>query len=121
MRGVATWLLLAPVLAAAQGGGESDWARLWEGRPAWELRGEVAKVTRSTITVSRADLPAATLEVPRQAEIELDGEKATLAQLRPGQDVKVSFELRGATPFAIALEAKAARGAGAGGAATPPP
>jgi hypothetical protein len=79
---------------------------LFEGKNNFDVEGKIQKVSKSSITVSREDLPAATLNVNKDTKIELDGEKVSAAQLKTGQDVKASFNLKGDKAEAIEIKAE---------------
>lgn len=79
---------------------------LFEGKNNFDVEGKIQKVSRSSITVAREDLPVATLNVNKDTKIELDGEKVSAAQLKTGQDVKASFNLKGDKAEAIEIKAE---------------
>ena len=59
------------------------------------------------ITIQRDDLPAVTLHVSPSTKVEVDGKKAAAGQLKQGQDVRASFNLRGEKPEAVEIKADA--------------
>ena len=89
--------------AAAQGEKKHP---LFEGKNNFDLEGKIQKVSKNSITVSREDLPAATLMISKNTKIELDGEQASMKQLKQGQDVKASFNLKGEKPEAVEIKAE---------------
>jgi hypothetical protein len=73
----------------------------------FDVEGRISKVSKDKITITREDnLPAAELAIASNTRLEVDGETASAAQLREGQEVKASFNLRGETPVAISIEAE---------------
>ncbi len=81
---------------------------LFEGKSNFDLEGKISKVGRDTITLSREDLPAATLKVSKETKIEVDGNTASIKELKQGQDVKASFNLQGEKPLAVEIKAQKA-------------
>ncbi len=71
----------------------------------FNLKGTVARVSRRGLTVNRDNSTPATVEVDRATKIEVDGKAARLADVKPGDDVKASFNLRGTRPIAVELKA----------------
>lgn len=129
------WLvaaLAAPALALAEGGAQGRAAerqgeqaseqrlpedtravkefRAEEGffsSPNFDLEGRISKVEGDRITIAREDgLPEVQLTLANNTRLEVDGEAASTAQLREGQEVKASFNLSGETPVAISIEAE---------------
>ncbi len=82
---------------------------LFEGKSNFDLVGKISKVGRDTITLTREDLPAATLKVSKETKIEVDGNTASIKQLKQGQDVKASFNLEGEKPLAVEIKAEMAK------------
>jgi hypothetical protein len=78
--------------------------RMREG--AFDIEGKVSKVSKSSLTLSREGAASATLHVDKTTKIEVDGSEARLTQLKPGQDVKASFNLKGDKPTAIEIKAE---------------
>jgi hypothetical protein len=91
--------------AAAQAGQEKKHP-LFDGKDNFEVEGKVQKVSKNSITVTREDLPAATLTLSRHTKIELDGDQVSATRLKPGQDVKASFNLRGDKAEAVEIKAE---------------
>lgn len=85
---------------------KDDPARERMKKDSFDIEGKVSKASGQKLTLNREDAPAATLHVDKTTKIELDGEKATLSQLRPGQDVKASFNLQGEKAHAIEIKAE---------------
>lgn len=79
---------------------------MFEGKNNFDMKGKVLKVSANSITIARDDLPAATLVVSPNTKIELDGERASIKQLLPGQDVKASFNLQGQRAEAVEIKAE---------------
>jgi hypothetical protein len=79
---------------------------LFEGKNNFDVEGKIQKMSKNSITLQREDLPAATLVVSKDTKIELDGERASMKQLKQGQDVKASFNLKGEKPEAIEIKAE---------------
>jgi Cu/Ag efflux protein CusF len=78
----------------------------FDGKHNYDIDGKVAKVENDKLTIRRDDMPAATLDVNANTKVELDGDRASLSQLTPGQDVKASFNLEGDKPLAVEVKAK---------------
>jgi hypothetical protein len=78
---------------------------LFEGKKNFDVDGKVQQASKDQITIQREGLPAATLHVSKDTKVELGGEKASTQQLRPGQDVKASFNLRGDRAEAVEIKA----------------
>lgn len=72
----------------------------------FEVKGRIASVSSSSITVTRDNLPAARLHVDPNTKIELDGDRVSAAALKPGEDVNASFNLQNDRPMAIEIKAK---------------
>jgi hypothetical protein len=72
----------------------------------FSIEGKVAKVSKNQLTLSREEAPAATLHCDKTTKVEVDGKVATLQQLKPGQEVKASFNLKGDKPHAIEVKAE---------------
>jgi hypothetical protein len=79
---------------------------LFEGKSNFDLEGKVQKATATSITVTREDLPPATLTIDRNTKVELDGQQTSARMLRPGQDVKASFNLQGSKAMAVEVKAE---------------
>ncbi len=71
----------------------------------FEIEGKVSKVSGDKLTLNRDDATTATLHVDSVTKIEVDGNAAKLSQLKPGQDVKASFNLKDDKPMAIEIKA----------------
>jgi vacuolar-type H+-ATPase subunit H len=71
----------------------------------WDIEGTVQSATKNSITVRREDLPAAKLNIDKNTKIELEGERVMATQLKPGQEVKASFNLRNDKPIAVEIKA----------------
>lgn len=93
----------SPRTAAA---GQEKKHPLFDGKDNFEVEGKVQKVSKNSITVTREDLPAATLTLSRHTKIELDGDQVSASRLKPGQDVKASFNLRGDKAEAVEIKAE---------------
>jgi hypothetical protein len=78
---------------------------VFEGKNNFDVEGKLQKVSANSITLQRDELPAATLRVSKNTKIELDGERASVQQLKPGQDVKASFNLMGDKIEAVEIKA----------------
>jgi hypothetical protein len=72
----------------------------------FKLEGRIESVSASSITVRREELPAAKLSVDPNTKIELDGERVSAAQLKQGQEVKASFNLKNDKPMAVEIKAE---------------
>lgn len=102
-----------PALAGAQEGGARDASRFFDSgwfelQDNYEVEGTVSSVdaSKDRITISREDLPPASLSVAPDTRIELDGEDARLSQIRQGQEVRATFNLARDTPLAVEIEAE---------------
>lgn len=93
--------------AAAQGEKKHP---LFDGKNNFDVEGRIQKISKNSITVQREDLPAATLNVSKDTKIELDGEQASMKQLKQGQEVKASFNLKGDKPEAVEIKAEKMEG-----------
>jgi hypothetical protein len=73
----------------------------------FDVKGKVQKVSASSITIRRDDdkLPPVKLSVDKSTKVELDGERASVTQLKQGADVKASFNLREDKPIAVEIKA----------------
>jgi hypothetical protein len=90
----------------AQAGQQEKKHPLFEGKDNFNVEGKIQKVSKDSITLSREELPAATLKISKDTKVELDGEHATATQLKQGQDVKASFNLKGDRPEAVEIKAE---------------
>lgn len=79
---------------------------LFEGKSNFDVEGKVQRASATSLTVTREDLPPATLTIDRNTKIELDGQQTSARMLRPGQDVKASFNLQGAKAMAVEVKAE---------------
>ncbi len=79
----------------------------------YKLDGSVAAVRHGTITVRRKGLPPADLQVARETKIELGGRPAHLGQIRPGDEVRATFNVAGDRLIAVAVDAKPSKRASA--------
>lgn len=79
---------------------------LFDGKNNFDVDGKVQKVSGTSITISREDLPPATLAVSKGTKIELDGDAASIQQLKAGEDVKASFNLNKDKAEAVEIKAK---------------
>jgi colicin import membrane protein len=83
---------------------------LFEGKSNFDVEGKLSKVSQNSITIQRQDLPAATLKVSKQTKIEVDGQKASVGQLRQGANVKASFNLQEDKPVAVEIKSEKVEG-----------
>jgi hypothetical protein len=72
----------------------------------FQVKGRIASVSSGSITVRRENLPAAKLNVDPNTKIELDGDRVSTSALKPGEDVKASFNLQDDRPIAVEIKAK---------------
>jgi Cu/Ag efflux protein CusF len=91
--------------AQARQADTKDQARDQMKKDSFDIEGKVSKVSAKQLTLSREDASMATLHVDRTTKVEVDGQQAKLSQLKPGQDVKASFNLKGDKPTAIEIKA----------------
>lgn len=91
---------------AAQAGKAEKKHPLFDGKDNFEVDGKIQKVSKDSITVAREELPAATLRISKDTKVELDGEQVSAAQLKQGQDVKASFNLKDDKAEAVEIAAK---------------
>jgi hypothetical protein len=74
-------------------------------KDSFDIDGKVAKVSKNSVTLNRENLPSAMLHIDGTTKIEVDGNQGRLSQLKPGQDVKASFNLKGDKAHAIEIKA----------------
>jgi hypothetical protein len=86
-------------------GAEEKKHPLFEGKNNFDVDGKVAEVSATSITIQRNELPAAKLHVSKNTKVEVDGQKASVEQLKRGQDVKASFNLQGDKAEAVEIKA----------------
>jgi hypothetical protein len=79
---------------------------LFEGKNNFDIEGKIQKASAQSITISREELPAAELKVSGNTKIELDGEQVSAQMLKPGQDVKASFNLNKDKAEAVEIKAE---------------
>lgn len=72
----------------------------------YDVSGKLAAVNtdRGEITIQRPSLPPALLKVDPQTRIQVDGRQGSLTELKPGGDVRASFNLSGRRPIAIQVD-----------------
>jgi hypothetical protein len=78
---------------------------VFEGKNNFDVKGKVQHASQDKITIQRDDLPPVTLHVSPSTKVEVDGKKAAAGQLKQGQDVRASFNLRGEKPEAVEIKA----------------
>ena len=81
----------------------------FHGKDNFDVKGRVQEAAADRLTIQRDKLPPATLHVGPSTKVEVDGKRASAAQLTPGQDVKASFNLSGGTAEAVEVKAKKAK------------
>ncbi len=91
---------------AVNGSSKAGDAKVFEGKSNFDIDGKVAKVSNDAITIDRKDLPPATLAIAHGAKVQLDGNDVSVRQLRPGEDVKASFNLDKDKAEAVEIKAK---------------
>jgi hypothetical protein len=79
---------------------------LFDGKHNFDVDGKVQSASKDSITISREDLPPATLHVATGTKVELDGKAVSAEQLKPGEDVKASFNLNKDKAEAVEIKAK---------------
>jgi hypothetical protein len=79
---------------------------VFEGKKNFDVDGKVAEVSPTTITIQRNELPSAKLHVSKDTKVEVDGKKASVQELKRGQDVKASFNLQGDQVQAVEIKAQ---------------
>lgn len=83
---------------------------IFEGKSNYDVKGRVEKVSGHSVTLHRDDLPSVTLSTDTATHITVNGDDhATTSSLRPGQDVRASFNLEGSKPLAVEIEANTHR------------
>jgi hypothetical protein len=95
--------------AADRAAGSSDSsvdAKVFDGKTNFDVDGKIQKVSKSSITIARDGLPPATLGLAKGAKVQLDGNDVSISQLKPGEDVKASFNLDRDHPAAVEIKAK---------------
>lgn len=75
-------------------------------KDSWDIDGKISKASAKSLTIQRDNAPAATLHMDKLTKVELDGEQVSASQLKPGQDVKASFNLKGDKPTAVEIKAE---------------
>jgi hypothetical protein len=80
----------------------------FDGKDNFKVEGKISQASAGSLTVTREEMPPAKLMVDRNTQIELDGEKVSAAQLKPGQEVKAEFNLQDDKPMAIEIKAEKA-------------
>jgi hypothetical protein len=80
---------------------------LFQSQERFQVSGKIANVAadKGEITIQRQGLPPALLRVEPQTKVQVDGRQASLDQLRPGEDVRASFNLSGRRPIALEVNA----------------
>jgi hypothetical protein len=73
----------------------------------FDLKGKVGRVSAKSVTIERDKSTPATLMIDQATKIEVDGKPARATDLKPGDDVKASFNLSGERPIAVDLKASA--------------
>lgn len=81
---------------------------LFEGKDNFKVEGKIQRVSSDSITLAREELPAAKLRISKDTKVELDGQQVSAAQLKQGQDVKASFNLKDDKPEAVEIKAEKA-------------
>jgi hypothetical protein len=71
----------------------------------FSLKGKVSRVSAKSVTISRDDSTPATLQIDPATKIEVDGKTARASDLKPGDEVKAAFNLKGERPIAVELKA----------------
>jgi flagellar biosynthesis component FlhA len=71
----------------------------------FDVKGRIQSVNARSITIQRDNLPPAKLDLDRNTRIELNGDRVSATQLRAGEDVKASFNLRNDKPLAVEIKA----------------
>jgi hypothetical protein len=84
---------LAPAAALSQDGG------------GYVVEGTVQTVELDEVRIARPGKPVAELDLRPETTILLDGRGATATELRPGQQIRATFELYGDDPVALRVEA----------------
>jgi hypothetical protein len=82
---------------------------MFDGKDNFSVEGKIQKVSKNSITLQREELPPATLSISQHTKVQLDGEQASAQQLKQGQDVKASFNLRGDKAEAVEISAEKMR------------
>jgi hypothetical protein len=75
-------------------------------KDSFDIDGKISRASASQLTIQRDNAPAATLHVDKATKIEVDGQHASAKELKPGQDVKASFNLKGDKPTAVDIKAE---------------
>jgi hypothetical protein len=92
--------------AAKRGGRSSARHPTFGSKDNFEVKGKIASVSSGSITVRRQDLPEAKLNLDPNTKIELDGDHVSASALKPGEDVRASFNLQNDRPIAVEIKAK---------------
>ncbi|AKU92883.1 hypothetical protein [Vulgatibacter incomptus] len=96
-------LLVMPAAAMAAGSysssdssGSSTKQQVFGSSTSYEMRGKITKVKGEDVYISRANLPNAQVEaVANQTQVTLDGKEVPMTDLKPGMDVRTSFQIAG--------------------------
>jgi hypothetical protein len=75
-------------------------------KDSFDIDGKISRASGTQLTIQRDNAPAATLHVDKLTKIEVDGQHASAKELKPGQDVKASFNLKGDKPTAVEIKAE---------------
>jgi hypothetical protein len=81
-------------------------AAMYEGKDNFEIEGTVQQVQRNRITIQRQELPPVQLQLAEGAKVMVDGQEAQLQQIRPGQEVRATFNIADDQALAIEIEAQ---------------
>jgi Cu/Ag efflux protein CusF len=79
---------------------------------AYEMKGVVEKVgggllgIGESVTIRREDAPAVRLGIANETRVVLEGRRASVKELREGDEVRAVFDFRDSSPIAIEIEAK---------------
>lgn len=74
----------------------------------YDIEGRVGQidVQAGAMVVTRETLPPVLLVAPESVPVKIDGKKASLADLKPGSDVRATFNISQNFPIVLSLDAK---------------
>lgn len=72
----------------------------------WTVEGRVIEAGDDDLTISRSDQPNAEFNLRENTTVTIDGQDARAAELEPGTEVRVRFELQEDDTIAREVEAK---------------
>ena len=105
--------LATPLPGGSQGTGsaasEQRSELLFSSPERYQVSGRITAVddARGEITIQRQNLPPALLRIEESTKVQVDGRPGAFSDLKPGCDVRASFNLSGRRPIALEVNASA--------------